>query len=59
MKVLKYILKSLLIGISSLLIMNIIGQFFNFNLPINILSILLVGFFHLPGLIVLLILLIL
>jgi len=55
MKVVKYIAKSILFGILSLLIINIIGQFFNIRLPISILSIILIGFFRLPGLIALLI----
>ncbi|MGM9971641.1 MAG: pro-sigmaK processing inhibitor BofA family protein [Anaeroplasmataceae bacterium] len=59
MKLVKYILKSLLIGISSLLLINFLGQFIGYNIPINLLSIILIGFFHLPGFLVLLIILIL
>lgn len=55
MKIVKYVAKSILFGILALLIINLIGQFFNFKLPISILSIILIGFFRLPGLIALLI----
>lgn len=55
----KYIIKSLIIGIVGILIINLVGQFINFNIPFNIFSIVLLGFFRLPGLIVLLIFLIL
>lgn len=55
MKILKIILKSILFGLICLILINLIGQFFNFKLPITILSIILVGFFRLPGLIALLI----
>ncbi|MBD5390830.1 pro-sigmaK processing inhibitor BofA [bacterium] len=59
LKALKYALKSVVIGVVSILVFNLIGQFFNLSLPFNLLSIILVGFFRLPGFIVLLILLIL
>jgi len=55
MKIIKYVFKSILFGVLTLLIINLIGQFFNLKLPFSILSILLVGFFRLPGLIALLI----
>lgn len=55
----KKIIKSLLIGIITLLLINIIGQFFNFNIPINILNVILIGFLRLPGLIILIIFLLL
>ncbi|HIT43737.1 TPA: pro-sigmaK processing inhibitor BofA family protein [Candidatus Avacholeplasma faecigallinarum] len=59
MKTVKYIIKSLIFGVLFLLIINLIGQFFNFRLPFSILSILLLGFLRIPGLIILLIFLIL
>lgn len=58
LKTIKYILKSVVIGVVSVLIFNLIGQFVNLSLPLNLLSILLIGFFRLPGFIVLLIILV-
>ena len=58
-KVIKYIINSLIIGVVSVLLINLIGQFFGFRLPFSLLSILLIGFFRIPGLIVLLIFLLL
>lgn len=59
LKAIKYVIKSVVIGVVSVLVFNLIGQFVNLNLPLNLLSIVLIGFFRLPGFIVLLILLIL
>lgn len=59
LKAIKYTIKSIVIGVVSVLVFNLIGQFFNLSLPLNLLSIILVGFFRVPGFIVLLILLIL
>lgn len=59
MKIVKFAAKSILIGVASILMFNLIGQFFNIKLPFSILSILLVGFFRLPGFILLLIFLVL
>lgn len=59
LKIAKYALKSILIGIFSILIFNLIGQFFNLRLPFSILSIILIGFFRLPGFIILLLFLVL
>ena len=59
LKAIKYVFKSIVIGVVSVLVINLIGQFVNLSLPLNILSIVLIGFFRLPGFIVLLILLIL
>ncbi|MBO5711364.1 MAG: pro-sigmaK processing inhibitor BofA family protein [Acholeplasmatales bacterium] len=58
-KTIKYLIKSIVIGVVSLLLINLIGQFFNLSIPFNFISISLIGFFRLPGLIVLLIFLIL
>lgn len=58
LKTIKYIFKSGVIGVVSVIVFNLIGQFFNLSLPFNLLSILLIGFFRLPGFIVLLILLV-
>lgn len=59
LKVIKYVVKSIIIGVAGVLLFNLIGQFFNLTLPFNLLSVILVGFFRLPGFIVLLIVLIL
>ncbi|MDE6583886.1 MAG: pro-sigmaK processing inhibitor BofA family protein [Anaeroplasmataceae bacterium] len=59
LKAIKYGVKSIVIGVVSILVFNLIGQFFNLSLPFNLLSIVLIGFFRLPGFIVLLIVLIL
>lgn len=59
LKTIKYFLKSILLGIACVLVFNLIGQFFNLTIPFNPLSIILIGFFRLPGFIVLLIILIL
>ncbi len=59
LKTIKYVVKSVVIGVASVLIFNLIGQFFNLTLPFNLLSIALIGFFRLPGFLVLLIVLIL
>lgn len=50
-KTIKYIIKSLLIGIFGLLIFNLLGQFINIYIPFSILFIFLIGFLRLPGLI--------
>lgn len=59
LKAIKYIIKSIIIGVVSILLINLVGQFFSFRLPITILSIFLVGFLRLPGLLILLLYLIL
>ena len=56
---LKDIFKSIIIGVVSIYVLNVLGQFVNFNIPINIFTILLIGFLRLPGLIILLIILLL
>ncbi|MDE5715275.1 MAG: pro-sigmaK processing inhibitor BofA family protein [Anaeroplasmataceae bacterium] len=58
-KTLKYTIQSILIGVASVLLFNLVGQFFNLSIPFNLLSVILIGFFRLPGFIVLLIVLIL
>lgn len=56
---LKEIIKALLLGLIALLAINFVGQYFKFNIPINIITITLLGVFRLPGLIVILIFMIL
>ena len=54
----KELIKSIIVGIVGILIINLIGQLFYFHIPFNILTILLFGIFRLPGLIIILIFLI-
>lgn len=49
-KALIWVVKSLCIGISLIFIYNIIGSFFNLNIPINVWTILIVSVLKLPGL---------
>lgn len=58
-KTIKYIIKSIIIGVTTIILFNLVGQFIGLSIPFNILSIVLIGFFRLPGFIVLLIFLIL
>ena len=58
MKTIKYIINSIFIGVFTIFIFNFIGQFVNLKLPFLIFSICLIGFFRLPGFIVLLIFLV-
>ncbi len=55
----KDLIKDILIGIGSILLINIVGQYFNFHIPFNIITVLLVGIFKLPGFLIVLIILIL
>ena len=59
MFLIKEIIKSILVGVLGIILINIVGQFFNFHIPFNFLAIMLLGFFRLPGLIFILIFLIL
>jgi hypothetical protein len=58
-KTIKYVIKSIVIGVTTIILFNLIGQFVGLSIPFNILSVVLIGFFRLPGFIVLLIFLIL
>ncbi len=55
-KNIKWILKNILIGIITLYIVNFFGVDFSIFIPINIITIIIVGFLRIPGLIILLIL---
>lgn len=55
---LKDIIKSILFALITLFLINVVGQTFNFYIPINIYTVLLVGLLRLPGLIIILIFLI-
>lgn len=52
----KWVLKNLLIGIVILYVVNYLGVDLNVFIPINIITILIVGFLRIPGLVILLIL---
>ncbi|MFI3251720.1 MAG: pro-sigmaK processing inhibitor BofA family protein [bacterium] len=52
------ILKDILISAIVLIAINLLGQFINFHIPFNLLTILLLGIFKLPGFIIILIILI-
>ena len=57
MKYLKWIIKSLLFGVTTLLVFNFIGVYVNLNIPINIYTILVISVLRIPGLCMLIILL--
>ena len=56
MKYLKWIAKSLLFGVISLLVFNFLGVYVNLNIPVNIYTILIISVLRLPGLCMLIIL---
>ena len=49
MKIIKWITKSLLFGIVFIFIFNIIGRYFNLNIPINIYTLIIVSTLKVPG----------
>lgn len=55
MKVIKWVLKSLIISLLLLFVTNVLGTYINVNIPINIWTILIVGVFRVPGIIILII----
>ena len=55
-KFIKWILKSILLGIVLIFVFNIIGVYINMNIPVNVWTIIIVGTLKVPGLIMLLIL---
>jgi inhibitor of the pro-sigma K processing machinery len=56
LKNIKWALKNLIIGLVLIYVVNLFGVDFNLNIPINIITILIVGFLRVPGLVILLIL---
>ncbi len=50
MKTIKYILKSILIGLVSIFVFNFIFSKMNLNVPLNVITIIIVGTLRLPGL---------
>lgn len=52
----KWVIKNIVIGLILVYLTNIIGVYFNINIPVNFITILVAGFLRIPGLIVLLVL---
>lgn len=52
---LKWTVKSILIGLLVIFIFNVLGVYFNLNIPVNIYTILIIGILRIPGLAILLI----
>ena len=55
LKTIKWIIESLLLGLGILFVFNLVGVYINVNIPINIFTILIVGFLRIPGLVALII----
>lgn len=51
----KWIIKTLLIGSIVLFVFNFLGSYINLNVPVNILTILIVGMLRIPGIAALLV----
>ena len=51
LKAIKWIVESILLGLGILFVFNLIGVYINVNIPINIFTILIVGFLRIPGLV--------
>jgi pro-sigmaK processing inhibitor BofA len=50
-KMVKWIIESVLLGLGILFIFNLVGVYINANIPINIFTVLIVGFLRIPGLV--------
>ena len=59
LKVIKWLIQAVVLGLAIIFIFNIIGAHFNLNIPVNIYTILLVGALRIPGLVMILIFLML
>jgi inhibitor of the pro-sigma K processing machinery len=55
LKTIKWIIESLLLGLGILFVFNLVGVYINVNIPINIFTVLIVGFLRIPGLVALII----
>ncbi|MBR2138551.1 MAG: pro-sigmaK processing inhibitor BofA family protein [Bacilli bacterium] len=55
LKTIKWIIESVLLGLGLLFIFNLIGVYINVCIPINILTILIVSFLRIPGLVAIMI----
>ncbi|MBE6131011.1 MAG: hypothetical protein E7183_04745 [Erysipelotrichaceae bacterium] len=51
LKAIKWIVESILLGLGILFVFNLVGVYINVNIPINIFTILIVGFLRIPGLV--------
>lgn len=51
----KWVIKTLLIGSIVLFVFNFLGSYINLNVPVNILTILIVGMLRIPGIAALLV----
>lgn len=56
LKFIKWLLKSILLGLVIIFVFNIFGVYLNLNIPVNAWTIIIVGILKVPGLIMLLIL---
>lgn len=55
LKTIKWIIESVLLGLGILFVFNLIGVYINVNIPINIFTVLIVGFLRIPGLVAIII----
>lgn len=55
MKYLKWVIKSLFFSLLLIFATNLIGIYFNINIPLNFWTILITGIFRIPGIIILII----
>ena len=51
LKTIKWSVESILLGLGLLFVFNLVGVYINVNIPINIFTILIVGFLRIPGLV--------
>lgn len=58
LKFIKWTIKTIVIGLASIFVFNIIGTYFSLNIPVNIYTILIVGALRIPGIAMILIFLI-
>lgn len=49
MNVFKNLIKSLLFGVLTIFIINMLGQFININIPVNLINFMIVSFLRFPG----------
>lgn len=50
LNLIKWTLKSALFGLATLFVFNFIGSYINLNIPVNIITILIIGILRIPGL---------
>ncbi len=59
LKFIKWLIKALVLGVAIILGFNLLGAYFNLNIPFNIYTIMIVGILRVPGLVMILIFLML